>query len=43
MQDERYKVETSFDIQNFEFTSVGPKGKILKVVFYSEINIKGLD
>jgi hypothetical protein len=41
MQDERYKVETSFDLESFEFTSVGPKGKILKVVFYSEINIKG--
>jgi hypothetical protein len=41
MQHERYKVETSFDLESFEFTSEGPKGKILKVVFYSEINVKG--
>ena len=37
MQDDRYKVETSFDLQTFEFTSEGPKGKIEKVVVYSEI------
>jgi hypothetical protein len=41
MQDERYKVEVSFNLETFEFTSEGPKGKILKVVFYSEINVKG--
>ena len=40
MQDDRYKVETSFDLQTFEFTSEGPKGKIEKVVVYSEINLK---
>jgi hypothetical protein len=41
MQYDRYKVETSFDLQTFEFLSEGPRGKILKVVFYSEINVKG--
>jgi hypothetical protein len=41
MQHEQYQVETSFDLESFQFTSDGPKGKILKVVFYSEINVKG--
>lgn len=41
MQEERYNVETSSNFEVFEFTSNGPKGKIKKVVFYSEINIKG--
>ena len=40
MQEERYKVETSFDLKTFEFTSEGSKGKIEKVVVYSEINLK---
>jgi len=41
MLKERYDIETSSDTQTFEFTSLGPKGKIIKVVRYSEINIKG--
>lgn len=41
MLDERYYVETSPDLQTFEFISLGPKGSITKVVRYSEINIKG--
>jgi hypothetical protein len=41
MQNDRYKVEVSFDLQTFEFTSEGSKGNILKVVSYSEINVKG--
>jgi hypothetical protein len=41
MQNDRYKVEVSFDLQTFEFTSEGPKGNILKVVSYSQINVKG--
>ena len=40
MQEVRYRVETSFDLKTFEFTSEGPKGKIDKVVVYSEINLK---
>jgi hypothetical protein len=41
MQEDRYRVETSFDLKTFEFTSEGPKGKVEKVVVYSEINLKG--
>jgi hypothetical protein len=41
MQNDRYKVEVSFDLHTFEFTSERPKGNILKVVSYSEINVKG--
>lgn len=41
MLNDRYKVETSPDLQVFEFTSIGPKGSIAKVVKYTEINIKG--
>ena len=40
MQEDRYRVETSFDLKTFEFISEGPKGKIDKVVVYSEINLK---
>lgn len=40
MQEDRYKVDTSFDLTTFEFTSEGPKGEIKKVVVYSEINLK---
>ena len=40
MQEDRYKVETSFDLQTFEFTSEGSRGKIEKIVVYSEINLK---
>ncbi len=42
MNEDRYMVETSFDLTTFEFVSEGPRGKIEKVVVYSEINIKGV-
>ena len=42
MQEDRYRVETSFDLTTFEFTSDGPKGKIEKIVVYTEINLKGV-
>jgi hypothetical protein len=42
MYEERYSLEASFDLTTFEFTSVGPKGKIEKVVVYSEINLKNV-
>ena len=41
MLDNHYTVETSPDFQTFEFTSVGLKGSVTKVVRYSEINVKG--
>lgn len=41
MLENYYNVETSPDFQTFEFVSVGQKGDIIKVVHYSEINIKG--
>ncbi len=41
MPDNHYQVETSPDLQTFEFVSVGPKGSIMKVLRYIEINIKG--
>ncbi|RYE35793.1 MAG: hypothetical protein EOP42_05725 [Sphingobacteriaceae bacterium] len=40
MLNDRYYVETSPDLQTFEFISFGPKGSITKVVRYTEINIK---
>ena len=36
-----YEVDISLDFQTYEFTSVGSKGEIIKVVRYSEINVKG--
>ena len=41
MLDDRYDVDTSQDFLTFEFVSSGPKGNIIKVVHYTEINIKG--
>ena len=41
MLDNHYKVDTSPDFETFEFTSVGSKGNITKVVRYTEINVKG--
>jgi hypothetical protein len=40
MQEDRYGVEASFDLKIFEFVSNGPKGKIEKVVVFTEINLK---
>ena len=41
MLDNYYEVETSPDFQTFEFISTGLRGDIIKVVRYSEINVKG--
>jgi hypothetical protein len=41
MIEDYYKVSFSSDYLTFEFVSEGPKGKVIKVVKYSEINIKG--
>jgi hypothetical protein len=41
MLDNFYEVGISEDFQTFEFESVGIKGKITKVVRFSEINVKG--
>ncbi len=40
MLDERYIVEFGAEAQVFEFDSDGPKGKIRKLVQYTEINLK---
>lgn len=41
MLDNHYEVESSVDFQTYEFVSTGTKGSIVKVVRYSEINVKG--
>lgn len=41
MLDDHYAVETSPDLQTFEFISHGPKGSVTKVIRYTEINVKG--
>lgn len=41
MLDNHYEVEISLDAKTYEFTSLGPKGDIVKVVRYSEIDVKG--
>jgi hypothetical protein len=41
MLNNRYNIETASDFQTYEFTSIGPKGSIVKVVRYTEINVKG--
>lgn len=41
MLDDRYNVKTAPDLTSFEFDSVGPKGRVGKVVRYSEINLRG--
>jgi hypothetical protein len=40
MIDERYGVEFGSDFRVFEFDSVGPNGKVRKIVQYTEINLK---
>ena len=39
MRNERYELETESDAMVFEFTSVGLKGRIPKLVIYSETNV----
>ena len=40
MLNDYYEIETSPDFQTFEFRSIGPKGSIIKVIRYAEINVK---
>jgi hypothetical protein len=42
MRNERYQLEASFDAMTFEFTSVGPKGEIPKLVIYSKTSTKNV-
>lgn len=42
MGNERYELAEDSDALIFEFISVGPKGKIPKLVMYSETHIEGL-
>ena len=37
----RYNYSAEDELHNFEFESIGNKGKIIKVVQYTEMNIKG--
>ncbi len=37
----RYEYSTEPELNIFEFESIGPKGKIIKLVQYTEMNIKG--
>ena len=40
MRKERYELEATSDAMTFEFTSVGPKGEIPKMVIYSPIELE---
>jgi hypothetical protein len=40
MIDERYIIEFGADFRVFEFDSEGPKGKVRKIIQYTEINLK---
>ncbi len=42
MNRDRYKLESDKSLMLFEFASIGPKGKIIKVVQFSEINYKNI-
>jgi hypothetical protein len=37
----RYEYSTEAELNIFEFESIGPKGKIIKLVQYTEMNIRG--
>ncbi|MFA5971697.1 MAG: hypothetical protein WC780_05035 [Lentimicrobiaceae bacterium] len=41
MKYEKYQLESDRKLLLFEFISVGPKGRIKKIVQYSETNLKG--
>lgn len=41
MLNDHYDVDISSDFLTFEFESVGSKGRITKVVRYTEINVRG--
>jgi hypothetical protein len=36
-----YHLESSSDLMTFEFESIGPRGRVTKVIKYREINVKG--
>lgn len=42
MLDNNYHIDSSPDFLDFEFTSIGPKGGITKVVRYREINVRSI-
>ena len=42
MRNELYELRVMLDIMTFEFTSVGPKGEIPKLVIYSKTGVQGL-
>lgn len=42
MLESRYHIDISPDFLDFEFVSVGPKGAIVKVVSFREINVKDI-
>ena len=42
MKLEQYSLKAEDSLMVFEFTSIGPKGNIPKLVKYSETNLKGL-
>ncbi len=42
MQLERYELKSGEELEVFEFVSVGPKGRIYKMVQYSKTNYKGV-
>lgn len=42
MGNEIYELEEASDTMTFEFTSVGPKGKIPKLVIYSRVHLQGI-
>lgn len=37
----RYEYSTESELNVFEFESIGPKGRIVKLVQYTEMNING--
>ena len=40
MRNERYEFKAESDAMRFEFTSIGPKGEISKLVVYSETHLE---
>lgn len=38
----RYQMRSSENLMTFEFNSTGPKGNIVKLIQYSETNLKGV-
>ena len=42
MRDKRYQLESSPSFMSYEFISEGPRGRIVKLVKYTETNIKDI-